>query len=99
MPPDRKAFRAKDEIRTRDPDLGKVVLYQLSYFRIVNIIRCIPFSVMFFKEPLSVWVCKYTQIYISAKKNLINNWGINLSYWLSAQEKLNHFQNLYPEGS
>ncbi len=25
---------AKDEARTRDPDLGKVVLYQLSYFRI-----------------------------------------------------------------
>jgi hypothetical protein len=27
-------FGAKDEARTRDPDLGKVVLYQLSYFRI-----------------------------------------------------------------
>ncbi len=27
-------FRAKDGIRTRDPNLGKVVLYQLSYFRI-----------------------------------------------------------------
>ena len=26
-------FRAEDETRTRDPDLGKVVLYQLSYFR------------------------------------------------------------------
>jgi hypothetical protein len=26
--------RAKDETRTRDPDLGKVMLYQLSYFRI-----------------------------------------------------------------
>ena len=25
---------AEDETRTRDPDLGKVVLYQLSYFRI-----------------------------------------------------------------
>ena len=25
---------AKDGIRTRDPDLGKVVLYQLSYFRL-----------------------------------------------------------------
>ncbi len=25
---------AKDEIRTRDPNLGKVVLYQLSYFRV-----------------------------------------------------------------
>ena len=34
-----KAFRAKDEIRTRDPDLGKVVLYQLSYFRIGDRIR------------------------------------------------------------
>ena len=29
-----EGLRAKDEIRTRDPDLGKVVLYQLSYFRI-----------------------------------------------------------------
>ena len=26
--------RAKDETRTRDPNLGKVMLYQLSYFRI-----------------------------------------------------------------
>ena len=34
-PPERvqKAFRAENETRTRDPDLGKVVLYQLSYFR------------------------------------------------------------------
>jgi hypothetical protein len=29
------SFGAKDEIRTRDPDLGKVVLYQLSYFRLL----------------------------------------------------------------
>ena len=28
---------AKDGIRTRDPDLGKVVLYQLSYFRLSNL--------------------------------------------------------------
>ena len=27
------ALRAENETRTRDPDLGKVVLYQLSYFR------------------------------------------------------------------
>ncbi len=26
--------RAENETRTRDPDLGKVVLYQLSYFRL-----------------------------------------------------------------
>ncbi len=30
----RKTFGAKNEIRTRDPNLGKVVLYQLSYFRL-----------------------------------------------------------------
>ena len=42
MPSGRKAFRAKDEIRTRDPDLGKVVLYQLSYFRIINTIAVFP---------------------------------------------------------
>ena len=28
-------LRAENETRTRDPDLGKVVLYQLSYFRSV----------------------------------------------------------------
>ena len=26
-------IRAENETRTRDPNLGKVVLYQLSYFR------------------------------------------------------------------
>ena len=30
---------AKNGTRTRDPDLGKVVLYQLSYFRVVFRIR------------------------------------------------------------
>ena len=29
--------RAENETRTRDPNLGKVVLYQLSYFRIISI--------------------------------------------------------------
>ncbi len=33
--PDFSGFRAKDGTRTRDPDLGKVVLYQLSYFRLL----------------------------------------------------------------
>ncbi len=36
IPPPGHSFRrrAENEARTRDPDLGKVVLYQLSYFRI-----------------------------------------------------------------
>ncbi len=35
---------AEDETRTRDPHLGKVMLYQLSYFR------------MYYKN---FWECKY----------------------------------------
>ena len=31
-----KKIRAENETRTRDPNLGKVVLYQLSYFRSIN---------------------------------------------------------------
>ena len=30
--------RAENETRTRDPNLGKVVLYQLSYFRKIAIL-------------------------------------------------------------
>ena len=30
---------AENETRTRDPNLGKVVLYQLSYFRGTNILN------------------------------------------------------------
>ena len=33
IPPSGQKKRAENETRTRDPDLGKVVLYQLSYFR------------------------------------------------------------------
>ena len=33
-------LRADNETRTRDPNLGKVVLYQLSYFRISGISEC-----------------------------------------------------------
>ena len=29
-----KLFRAEDEAQTRDPQLGRLMLYQLSYFRI-----------------------------------------------------------------
>ena len=35
----RFALRAENETRTRDPDLGKVVLYQLSYFRLTCVKR------------------------------------------------------------
>ena len=32
-------YRAENEARTRDPNLGKVVLYQLSYFRVCRLCR------------------------------------------------------------
>ncbi len=36
QPANRREIGAGNEIRTRDPNLGKVVLYQLSYSRLVN---------------------------------------------------------------
>ena len=33
--PSLRCERAENETRTRDPNLGKVVLYQLSYFRVL----------------------------------------------------------------
>ncbi len=44
-------FGAENETRTRDPNLGKVVLYQLSYFRML---------VLF-------WDCKGTQFFETSK--------------------------------
>ena len=40
-----EAFGAENETRTRDPNLGKVVLYQLSYFRITQMNCFVPFGI------------------------------------------------------
>ena len=45
--------RAENETRTRDPNLGKVMLYQLSYFRIFSTgakIKSFVVSAKFFKR-------------------------------------------------
>ena len=40
--------RATDGVRTRDPDLGKVVLYQLSHCRIFNLsCFCVPLGTIY----------------------------------------------------
>ena len=54
--------RAKNGTRTRDPDLGKVVLYQLSYFRLLSM-------------KMNFWLCgcKYKAIFVLCKAFLENN--------------------------
>ena len=42
-PYNKTSFRARDGTRTRDPDLGKVVLHQLSHSRIY-LQNCLPNS-------------------------------------------------------
>ena len=49
-------FRAENGTRTRDPNLGKVVLYQLSYFRNISCLQEASLliavaKVVFFSEP------------------------------------------------
>jgi hypothetical protein len=36
--PERAFFEADDEARTRDPQLGKLMLYQLSYVRVQRLV-------------------------------------------------------------
>ncbi len=43
-------IRAKDGIRTRDPDLGKVVLYQLSYFRSISRLGTANINIFLFRN-------------------------------------------------
>ena len=72
------AFGAENETRTRDPNLGKVVLYQLSYFRIVDFrsgnATCFPdceckdranilFLQTFFKKNFNNFVKKFLQLF------------------------------------
>ena len=52
------SFWAENETRTRDPNLGKVVLYQLSYFRNTNILK-------FYDYNLSIASAKVLQIFYS----------------------------------
>ena len=35
-------LRAEDEVRTRDPQLGRLMLYQLSYFRLYFVLSRAP---------------------------------------------------------
>ena len=48
---------AENETRTRDPNLGKVVLYQLSYFRNTNILN-------FTTTTFRLRVQRYTKFFI-----------------------------------
>ena len=57
-------FGAENETRTRDPNLGKVMLYQLSYFRS-------------FKRIVFVWDCKGSYFFFTSKlfcKNFSKKW-------------------------
>ena len=66
-PPRLKSWKngAKNGTRTRDPDLGKVVLYQLSYFRIRFIFRTL--------WPFRFLRCKVNAKFLFQPKKLSKN--------------------------
>lgn len=53
---ERDLFRAEDQARTGHPDLGKVVLYQMSYFRLCLI-----------RTSFCFWECKNRILYDTTK--------------------------------
>jgi len=49
-----RKFGAGNETRTRDPDLGKVVLYQLSYSRIFKLLATACLAIFFLRQAASI---------------------------------------------
>ena len=63
-------FRAENETRTRDPNLGKVVLYQLSYFRVIFAIAVAKVRIL--SKPASVSLT-FFRIKYQVKQYLLDN--------------------------
>ena len=53
-------FGAENETRTRDPDLGKVVLYQLSYFRLSVAFLQMRCKFIVFITKSQIFICFFT---------------------------------------
>jgi hypothetical protein len=61
-------IRAEDEARTRDLNLGKVALYQLSYFRIYTNFSCKKLVYFMLRScPCLFWECKNRVSWITTK--------------------------------
>jgi hypothetical protein len=62
-------FGAEDRARTGHPDLGKVVLYQMSYFRRCILLEkhCCFTCQYFLKELFCFWDCKNKVVVITTK--------------------------------
>ena len=74
-----EGFRAKNGTRTRDPDLGKVVLYQLSYFRVGQ--SCFAIAVQsyaLFSFLPNFWAIIFTKISQNRRMCLYIRYLINL---------------------
>ena len=84
----RGVFRAENGTRTRDPNLGKVMLYQLSYFR-KN------YFVMFFSLSLLVrcFIVFYAMYFLLRDFLLtfFNFASANVSMFIDFSKKLVHF--------
>ena len=75
--------RAENETRTRDPNLGKVMLYQLSYFRvngckckefydILQTFRPFSFNIFSFLSVQKRFLCRFYRFKVKARNYLIH---------------------------
>ena len=63
---------AGNEIRTRDPDLGKVVLYQLSYSRVLEISIMISLA-LFWQSALATFAATLFPLLTLLKRGAYSN--------------------------
>ena len=82
---------AENGTRTRDPNLGKVVLYQLSYFRIFFDVNRQPLSIADAKVMLFSELTNFLGIFFRKKYHFIENrpfFGINPSCFGSLRSQI-----------
>ena len=63
IPSEERDFWAKDQARTGHPDLGKVVLYQMSYFRLYKnyFLECENKDLAHTNKIFSIYIQAYTE--------------------------------------
>ena len=66
---------AENGTRTRDPNLGKVVLYQLSYFRIFFLLRRASLSIADAKVMLFSELTNFLGVFFLKKCLFIEKWA------------------------
>ena len=87
---------AEDEVRTRDPQLGRLMLYQLSYFRVFSAKNRGFVGCASAKKQVSLHsACTTTPLVVAYFKGKARSWGFTTSWARMDSNHRRHRQQIY----